>query len=174
MLDKKGKLFGKVSIVDLLVVCIVLIMAVGAYTAWQKISNKTVLTENKGLIQNNVLDSLEVTMRLKEVRQLTMDAIHPGDDVYMKDTGKYLGEILSVTAEPATRLIYDTKGQPVNAEVPDRLDVILVVRVPGKRLENGYYTADNIHLVYDSAFEIKTPTIQTTPIIETIKTAASE
>ncbi|MGN1059184.1 MAG: DUF4330 family protein, partial [Clostridia bacterium] len=40
MLDKKGKLFGKVSIVDLLVVCIVLIMAAGAYTAWQKISNK--------------------------------------------------------------------------------------------------------------------------------------
>ncbi len=107
-------------------------------------------------------------MRLKEVRQISMDAIHVGDEVYMKDTGKYLGEIIRVSSEPAKRLIYDLEGKAVNAEVPERLDVILQVRVPGKRLENGFYTADNIHLVYDSAMEIVTPSIQTTPSIETI------
>lgn len=168
MLDNKGRLFGKVSIVDLLVVVIIAVMLVGAFTAYQKIHSKSILTENKSLVQNNTLDTLEVTMRLKEVRQVSMDAIHVGDEVYMKDTGKYLGEIIRVSSEPAKRLIYDLEGKAINAEVPERLDVILQVRVPGKRLENGFYTADNIHLVYDSAMEIVTPSIQTTPSIETI------
>ena len=47
--------------------------------------------------------------------------------------------------------------------MPERLDVIMVVQVPGKRTDGGYFTGNNIHLVYDSAFEIKTPTIQSTP-----------
>lgn len=174
MLDNKGRLFGKISIVDLLVVIIVAVMLVGSFTAYQKIQNKTVLTEDRALIQNDALDTLEVTMRLEEVRQITLDAIHVGDEVYMKETGKRLGEITAVTSEPATRLIYDLKGQAVNAEVPMRYDVIMKVEVPGNRLENGYYTADNIQLVYDSAMEIVTPTIQTTPNIEIITTKSGE
>lgn len=174
MLDKKGKLFGKISIVDILVVVMILVMVAGAFIAWQKINNNTVLTENKSLIQNNSLDSLDVSMRLKSVRQMTLDSIHVDDDVYMKDTGKYLGKVVSVSTEPTKQLIFDTKGNPILAETPERMDVIMVVRVPGKRLKNGFYTADNIQLVYNSSFEIVTPTIQTTPIIENITTVTGE
>ena len=55
MLDNKGRLFGKVSIVDLLVVVIIAVMLVGAFTAYQKIHNKSILTENKSLVQNNII-----------------------------------------------------------------------------------------------------------------------
>lgn len=174
MLDNKGRLFGKLSIIDLLVVIMIAVMLVGSWAAYKNIQNKKVLTENKALIENHTLDMLEVTMRLKEVRQVTLDAICVGDEVYMKDTGKCLGKIISVSAEPAKRLIYDQHGQAFDAEVPERLDVILKVEVPGSRLENGFYTADNIHLVYDSAIEIVTPTIQTTPNIETITIRSGE
>lgn len=168
MLDNKGRLFGKVSIVDILVIVILVVAVIGGFSAYQKISNKTVLTENKGLIQNQALDMLEVNMRLGEVRQMTFDALSVGDEVFSKDTGKLLGTIQSIAQEPATRVIYDLKGKAQEVTVPDRMDVIITVHIPGNRLENGYYTADNIHLVYDSAMEIKTPAIQTTPKIETI------
>ena len=169
MLDKKGKLFGKISIVDILIVVIFCIAIAGARVAWVKISNKTVLTENKALVQNNVLDTLEVSLRLKGVRQMTLDAIKIGDEVYMKDTGKMLGKVVAVTTEPAKEWIYDAKGRAFYAEKPERFDVVMVVQVPGKRLQNGFYTADNIHLVYDSNIEIITPTIQTTVKTEMIK-----
>ena len=168
MLDNRGRLFGKISIVDILVVVILIAAVLGGFSAYQKISNKTVLTENKGLMQNTALDMLEVNMRLDEVRQMTYDAISIDDEVFSKDTGKLLGTVKAITQEPATRVIYDLKGKAQEVTVPDRMDVILTVHIPGNRLENGYYTADNIHLVYDSALEIKTPTIQTTPKIETI------
>lgn len=174
MLDKKGKLFGKISIIDILIVCILVLAVAGALVAWQKINAGTVLTENKSLVQNSALDTLEISMRLKGVRQMTRDAISVGDEVYMKDTGKYLGEVVSVTSEPHKQFIYDSTGRPINAEVPEQLDVTIVLHVPGKRLSGGYYTADNIHLVHNSSFEIIMPLVQTTPVIESINTITGE
>lgn len=174
MLDKRGKLFGKISIVDILVVCIVLVMAVGAFLSWQKINNNVILTEDKALVQNNAIDKLEITFRLKEVRSMTLESIQVGDDVYMEDTGKYLGTVVALESEPAKRLIYDNRGNAINAELPERVDVLMTVHAPGKRLNGGYFTADNVHLVLDSNFKIKTPTIQTTPAIEKIETVTGE
>lgn len=169
-IDQKGKLFGKISIIDLLVIIIILAGLCGSYAAFQKVKGGKVLTENKALLkQDSTLDMLEVRMRLEEVRSMTRDSVHIGDEVYAKDTNKYLGEITDVEVEPAKRVITGFSGDTAEAEVPERMDVILVVQIPGKRTEGGYFTGNNIHLVYDSAFEIKTPTIQTTPIIEGIR-----
>lgn len=174
-MDQKGKLFGKISVIDLLVIVVVLVGIFGSCAAYQKVKSGKVLTENKALLkQDNTLDELEVTMRLKEVRSMTRDSVHVGDDVYAKDTNKFLGEIIEVKTEPAKRVVTGFDGTAKEAEVPERMDVILTVRVPGKRTDGGYFTGNNIHLVYDSAFEIKTPTIQTTPVIEGIRTVEKE
>ena len=174
-IDQKGKLFGKISIIDLLVVLVVIAGIAGTVLAFQKVRGGSVLTENKAILkQDSTLDMLEVEMRLNEVRSMTRDSIHIGDDVYAKDTNKYLGEVVRIETEPATRIISGYDGRAAEAEVPERLDVIMVVQVPGKRTDGGYFTGNNIHLVYDSAFEIKTPTIQSTPIIENITVLSEE
>lgn len=174
-IDQKGKLFGKISIIDLLVILMILVGIFGSFAAYQKVKSGKVLTENKALLnQENTLDMLEVTMRLNEVRSMTRDSVHVGDDVYAKDTNKFLGEISEITTESAKRVITGFDGKAVEAEVPERMDVILKVMVPGKRTDGGYFTGNNIHLVYDSAFEIKTPTIQTTPVIEGIQVVEKE
>ncbi len=174
MLDKKGKLFGKISIVDILVVVLVLAMLVGGFVTYQKIASNKVLTENKGLIKTNATGTLEVTMRVKEVRQMTVDAFAEGDEMFFDDTGKFLGEIKAIETEPSKRLIFDRNGNPVMAEMPQRFDVLLKVAVPGKRLEDGFFTADNIQLVYGSEIKIKTLKIQTTPVLETVITVTGE
>ncbi|MBE7009925.1 MAG: DUF4330 domain-containing protein [Ruminococcaceae bacterium] len=174
MLDKRGKLFGKVSIVDLLIVLVLIVAVLGAFSTYQKLSNKIVLTENKALLQNSALNTLEVQMRVKDVRDITVDALQVGDEVFANDTGKFLGTITAVATEPATKLIYDLSGQPHEAEIPEKKDVILTVHVPGSRLEGGYFTADNVQLVYDSSLTIKTTRIQTTPVLETITEIVGE
>lgn len=174
MLDKKGRLFGKVSIIDILVVVLVLAMLAGGFVTYQKIASNKVLTENKGLIKTNATDTLEVTMRVKEVRQMTVNAFSEGDEVFFDDTGKFLGEIKSIETLPCQKLIFDKSGNPIMAEVPQRYDVLLKVHVPGKRLEGGFFTADNIQLVYGSEVKIKTLKIQTTPVLETVITVTGE
>ncbi len=168
MLDKKGRLFGKISIIDILVIFIILVMAIGAFFAYQKINSKDLLTENKSLLKTNAVDTLEVSLRLDEVRQMTVDGLEVGDEVFMVDTGKFFGTITDVITEPAERLIFDEKGNHAYALVPDHYRVIVKVDVPGNRLNDGYYTADNIKIVHGSELSIKTITVQTGPVIESI------
>ena len=167
-IDQKGKLFGKISIIDLLVIIVVIVAVLGSVLAFAKVKSGAVLTENKSLISESALDTLEVRMRLKEVRSMTADSIHIGDEVYAKDTNKYLGKVSRIEIEPATRIITGFKGDVKEAEIPERMDVIMVLEVMGSRTDNGYFTGNNIHLVYDSSMEILTPTIQSTPEIEGI------
>ena len=168
-IDDKGKLFGKISIVDLFVILVIVVAIVGSVIAFGKVKGGEVLTENKAILsQDSTLDKLEVRLRLKEVRSMTKDAIHIGDGVYTKDTGKYLGEVIGVETEPAKRIITGNDGRAAEIEVPERMDVIMILEVAGKRTDDGYFTGNNIHLVYDSSFEIVTPTIESTPTIDGI------
>ncbi|MBQ9915356.1 MAG: DUF4330 domain-containing protein [Clostridia bacterium] len=96
ILDKKGKLFGKISIVDIFVILVVLVMCVGAFFTYQKINNREIMTENTGLIPSSVADTLEVTLRVSDVRQMTVDNIQKDDEVFFEDTGKYFGTITDV------------------------------------------------------------------------------
>ena len=174
ILDKKGKLFGKISIVDIFVILVVLVMCVGAFFTYQKISNRDILTENTGLIPSSVSDSLEVTLRISDVRQMTVDNIQKDDEVFFEDTGKYFGTVTSVKTEPASKLIYDNKGNAIEAEIPGKYDVLVTMTVPGSRLDQGYYNQDNIRLVYGSEVKIKTLSIMTTPVIENIRVLSGE
>ena len=174
-MDEKGKLFGKVSIIDVLVVVVILAGIVGAVFAFGKINSGAVLTENKGIVRHDsTLDTLEVTMRLREVRSMTKDAIHIGDEVFAKDTGKYLGTVVSVTSEPAKKIISGFDGRSALATVPEKMDVLMVLHVGGKRTDGGFFTGNNIHLVYGSEMQIITPSIQSTPMIEQIKIVTEE
>ena len=169
LIDQKGKLFGKISIIDILVIVILVAGCFGAYLTYKKVKGGAVLTENKGIVrQDGTLDTLEVRMRLEAVRDMTKDAIHSGDEVFAKDTGKYIGEVVRVETEPATEVVSGFDGTAYEAVIPDKIDVIMIVHVPGKRTDSGYFTSNNLHITYDSAFEIKTPTIQSTPVIDGI------
>ncbi|MBE7034862.1 MAG: DUF4330 domain-containing protein [Ruminococcaceae bacterium] len=172
MLDKRGKLFGKISIVDIFIVCIIVVMAIGAYAGIHKLSQGNILTEDKALIKNSAVDTLDVTLLFEEVRPFTAEALYPGDEVFMDDTGKYLGDVVSVSTRQAQRLIYDSKGNAINAKVPERVDVFVSVRVPGKKLANGFYTANNIQLVHDAELKIKTTKVESIPTIYSIKTVS--
>lgn len=168
-IDEKGRLFGKVSIIDILVVVLIVLGAFGIGFAYKQIKANDILTENKSLFgQQTDLDTLVVTMRLEEVREVTVSALKIGDEVFAADTGKYLGEISEVKTEPATRIGADINGNAFEAELPERVDAILTVEVPGKLTDSGYMSASNIHLAYDAAMEIKTPAVQTYPKIEKI------
>lgn len=169
IIDEKGKLFGKISIIDILVIVLVVVGVLGIGVAYKQIKANGILTENKSLFgEQTDLDTLVVTMRLEEVREATVSAIKVGDEIFAVDTGKYLGEITSVSTEPATRVGADIYGNVFEAEVPEKIDAILTVSVPGKLTDGGYMSQSNIHLAYDATMEIKTPTIQTYPKIEKI------
>ncbi len=176
ILDKKGKLFGKISIVDLAFILVILIAIGGIFFTKAKLEKETVLSnESNMLIKSDTsLDTLQIKMRVKEVRDVTRDAIVVGDSVYVTASDKQLGTVKEVSAEPAMRNVISDNGTVYQATVPDRYDVTIVVEASGKQKEDGFYTDSNIQLLFGREMEITTSTIQTTPQIVEITVADKE
>lgn len=176
IIDNKGKLFGKINIVDLVVVLVVVVAALGVVLTKVKLDNSKIMSNDSNmLIQSSAeLDTLEIKLKVKEVRDITRDAIIVGDDVYLTANDRILGSVVRVESEPAMREVIGNNGTVYQAEVPERYDVTIVVETEGKKKEEGFFTNTNIQLLYGREMGIKTSTIQTTPTIAGIEIIETE
>lgn len=168
IIDKKGKLFGKINIVDLIVICIVLVAVVGVVFTKIKLDNSKVMSNPSNMLISSSAqtDKLEIKLKIREVRDITRDAIIVGDEVYIAATDMYLGTVLRVDSTPSIRSVESDNGTAYLAEVPGRYDVTVVVEANGKKKDEGYFTDNNVQIFYGRDMEIKTSTIQTTPKVD--------
>lgn len=176
IMDKQGKIFGKVSIVDIFVVLVVIIGVIGVFATKAKLDDGKLLSDDsKMLIKTSAEnEQLEIKLKAKEVRDVTRDSIIVGDDVYLVANDKLLGTVSRVESEPSERNVVSNDGTVYKAVVPDRYDITIVVETDGKKKEEGFYTDSNIHLLYGKEIEIKTSTIQTTPRVDEITVTKTE
>jgi len=176
IIDKEGKLFGKVSIIDILFILVIIIGILGVFFVKEKLSDDKVLTDGTNMLIQSAQqhDKLEVRLKVKEVRSVTRDAVVVGDDVYIVSNDEKLGTVLRVESTPAKREVLADDGTAYVASVPERYDVTIVVEVNGKQKSEGFYTDFNMHLLYGKEMEIKTSTIQTTMKVDGISVMPSE
>ena len=134
MINKEGKLFGKISIIDILAILAILVAALGIYSRFF-VGNEKVETASS---------SIEYKMKVSEVRIGTVDALkNYGGEVFDTTTKEYLGTITDVTYTDAKKAAEMSNGQLKEATVPERYDAIVTVRVDGKINDTGFYTANN-------------------------------
>ena len=84
-------------------------------------------------------------------------------------TKEEMGEIVSVAERPA----YDTHvmadGTYKNAEIPDRYDVTVTVRVNGKVSADGFYTKQNKQITPGSGYTFTGKLAQTSGIVSDVR-----
>lgn len=171
IIDEKGKIFGKISIIDLFVILVAIVGVVGIFMTKSKLDNEKILSDDSQMLISSSaeLDKLEIELQVKEVRDVTRDSIIVGDDVYLVSSDKILGTVSRVESKPAMRDVVSKNGVVYSAPVPERYDVTIVVETTGKQNEKGYYTASNTQILFGREMEIKTSTIQTIPTVKDIK-----
>lgn len=129
LLDEKGRLFGRVSIVDLGVLLLVVMLLTGAYYKFFMVDKS----------QNAAkFDTLEYKILVKEVRQQSVDAIEVGADIYDVKTDSPMGKIVDKEVLPATDQLTKADGTMVIAEKPQRFDVLVTIQVPGVETKYGF------------------------------------
>lgn len=166
IIDKNGKLLGKISIVDICVILVVIVGVLGAYF--------TVSTLNSGKLNDNSKLALKsssstmsatVTFTAKAVRSMTKDAFCVGDEMYDAKDNKLIGIISKVTSEPAQKEYVANDGTFYKSIIPEKFDVDIFVDVKGKNTDTGFHTQSDLQLLYGKEIEIRTPTVKTTPKI---------
>lgn len=118
LIDKKGRLLGKLNIVDFIIILVILSLAGGVYFVFFGGSDKQVVETSK------IVYEFEIT----NVNKDFVDAITPGDPIRDNVRGNELGTVVSKTSKDATMLNEDLiNGRYVIAEVPDAYDVVITI-----------------------------------------------
>lgn len=170
ILDKKGKLFGKVSIVDIIVLLIVIVGIIGLFFTKMSLDSKKYMSDGSDMLlkASEEYDKMTIKLKVEKVRDITKDAIVIGDEVYLVSGDVLLGIITDVYSKPATDTIDTNDGALYTVEIPERYDVTIVVEGYGRKLADGYYVDSNTRLYFGKSIEVKTTTIQTSPTVTEI------
>lgn len=140
-LDEKGKLFGRISIIDIGVLLLIAALFGGIYYKFFMVDKN-----------NNAakFDTLEYKILVEEVRQQSVDAIEIGADIYDVKTDSFMGKIVSKEVLPATDQLTKADGTVVIAEKPERFNILVTIQVPGVETKYGFRANGRIDINRES------------------------
>ena len=132
ILDKNGRLFGKISIIDVVVILVVIVLAAALTFKRNQTHTGTVITNTPITFQ----------LRVSGERTYVTDAIQVGDYLYDLDNRSNgpLGEITEVEVLPGPGLKQAAMNDGTDEMIPaeDSTNVLLTVRGEGIISDNRY------------------------------------
>ena len=159
IINKEGKLFGKVSIIDILVLIGIIVVIIGLAMRFGP-AGRAVLTSS---------EKIQYTLRVEGVRFFTVDALERGGPVSDATTKEEMGTVVDVTAVPARGEVMMADGTVARLEIPEEYDVYITVEVDGKSNDTGFYTQGNKFLAAGSTYTINTKYAVCSCVVEDIR-----
>ncbi len=124
IIDQHGRLFGKISIIDVLVLLVVLAVAAVLFVKFSP----------SGTVGNTSdLSPITYKVTINGVRDYTLDSLMAGDAVYDKDSGSTIaiGTITQIETAPAQKVSSLTDGTLVLGDYEGRYDVTVTIEAEG-------------------------------------------
>lgn len=135
LFNSKGILFGKISIVDILVVILIVGAIIGAYVRFNG-NNVGAVTETSEFYYKITIRGIRETNKELLLKSIGTDFRLDGK------ISSSMGTLVDVVANDAVCEIEKTDGTIVSATVPNKYDVSLVLKVVGSETKTGYYTPE--------------------------------
>lgn len=124
IIDRNGRLFGKVSVIDVLVVAVVLVLAAALNMKNNHLSHTSTSVTNVPITYQILVSG---------TRNYVGDTIQEGDLLYEKDrnSGGALGTIVSVEVLPSSRIAEFIDGTVDMVPAEDSSNLLLTVQGEG-------------------------------------------
>jgi len=159
IIDKKGKLFGKINIIDLCVaIFVILAVAVAVFK----------FSATPGSTSHESKTVIEYTLKVTEVRDYTVNQFKIGDNIYDEESGKCIGKITGVKKEDAKAVGLKMDGTHTETTKPERYDVIITVETEGTVNDTGYFAAGTKQISSNSSIIISNKRFETTSTVLTV------
>lgn len=131
IIDKNGKLFHKVSVVDILIILVILLCIAGAFIRFS------------GLLGDNKATpvQIEYVLKVNQVRDKGADALMKKGELYSSLSDEaYMGTIVNVEKNVNDDYSVLVDGSIVKTSATDRYDVLITVQVDGRQTGTALYT----------------------------------
>ena len=140
IMDKNGRLFGKISIIDVVVILVIAVMAVALHT-------KSDLREIAGTGAEST--PIVYQIRCWSAPNYQADSLKVGDMLYDSDsTGEgSLGKIVKIERSEGngTRMTALPSGEMKNVPVEDTSDLLITVEGSGLVTDDGHYKLNHTY-----------------------------
>lgn len=161
IIDEKGKLFGKINIIDLAAIVIIIVSVAAICFKFGFSAHKNVGSAN---------DEITYVMKVKAIRDTSADALKIGDQLTEKTTKKKIGEIIDKRVETAKEVVNKVDGTLTReVEIPGRYDVYITVKGNGIVNDTGYFLDGAYQLGTFSSVVFSSKYIETTGTVIEIK-----
>lgn len=157
-MDKNGKIKGKVSIIDILVIILVVVVAAGIAARYGSSITTAVKSDKQ----------FEYVLSVENVREYTVDALNKMGKVTDKKSEKDLGEIIDVRVENATQQSITASGEVKNPETPGRYTCFVTIRATGKESNDNYILSDSTELSVGRNVDLYTKYVKTSGDIKSV------
>lgn len=160
LIDHNGRLFGKISIIDVLVLAVVVVLAAALYFKSNQTHTGTSVTNN----------TITYQVLANGVRNYVADAVQVGDYMYDQDrsSGGTLGKIVSIEVLPSSKMAEFNDGTVDTVPVEDSVDLLLTIEGSGI-LSDGRYLLNRVYdLGVNSSRNFYTPYAQFTGVVTSI------
>ncbi len=134
--NSKGKFFGKISIVDILIIAVITVAVVGAYFRFN----------GNNVAAEVTTTDFYYTMTISEIRENNKNLLEKSSlNTDFRLAGKIessMGTLIDVKVEDSTAFVEKTDGTVVVAEVPDKYNLKLAFKVSGTENDSGFFTPE--------------------------------
>ena len=142
MIDNSGRLFGKVSLLDIFIVLAAIALFVGFFYSQ--------ISEQVGVFVAPT-EEFYVTFEANRLRAVNAASIEVGDVVFRLHENAPLGIVTHIEPlEPATFLLVRSDGTAKNVAMEGRYRLVYTVRAQGSITSIGYFVNGNDHLAVGS------------------------
>lgn len=145
LIDNKGKLFGKINVLDLIVILAVLAVIAGVAYKFTKSNTPSVFRQN---------DKVEVTFYVEELPDYAAEAVKIGTAVTDRTTGSRFGVVKSVDTQPSVSYAPNSAGEIVKSTKETFRSQKVVVEGEGMYSENGV-TYNSIDYFVNKQLEVR-------------------
>lgn len=159
-MDKNGKLFGKISILDILV--LLLVLGVGAGTVYKYTSSRTVALGGN--------TKIEYTTVITGVRTFTLENYKVGLKCFDTKTGESIGTITDVRSEPLRETMEMPTGELVLAERSDVIKIYLDIEATGVETDQAYLINGTYEVKAGSELALTTKYVDAASVVESVST----
>lgn len=132
VLDEKGRLFGVINIVDVIVIILAIVLICGIYVKFGR-------DERTGAASSGSMQTVTYQMEIKSVRSGIADNLREGDKIYDKENDVQLGMITDVQVTDARRSEALADGTIVEGTVQGRYDVTLTIEGSAQIIDGRHY-----------------------------------
>jgi hypothetical protein len=146
VIDKQGRLFGKLSIIDIAVLVVIIGLLIGL--GYRRLSSKAAVIVNADT-------KFYVTLVVERIRDFSLEAIDEGDIIYEQYAQQPFGKIVATETEQSKEVLKKPDGTISYVPMEQKFNLYATLECTGNVGDNGYYVNGNSQIAIGSDLRIQ-------------------